>query len=82
MRRCGSRSGSAASRTGERASFEELPLRSPPLFLEPLAGGEECTLRLVLEAEENASLVLEFDSQRAGSLKLSQPLVSIVAGGK
>jgi hypothetical protein len=73
---------SAASRVGERASFEELPLRSPPLFLEPLAGGEECTLRLVLEAEENASLVLEFDSQRAGSLKLAQPLVSIVAGGR
>lgn len=73
---------SAAARSGERPSFEELPLRAPPLYLEPLAGGEETTLRLVLEAEENASLVLEFDSQRAGSLRLAQPLVSIVAGGK
>jgi len=73
---------SAAARSGERASFEELALRTPPLFLEPLAGGEECTLRLVLEAEENANLVLQFDSLRAGSLRLAQPLVSIVAGGK
>jgi hypothetical protein len=73
---------SAALRSGERTSFEELPLRAPPLFLEPLAGGEECTLRLVLEAEENATLVLEFDSQRAGSLRLAQPLVSVVAAGK
>jgi hypothetical protein len=73
---------SAAAKAGERASFEELPLRAPPLFLEPLAGGEERTLRLVLEAEENANLVLEFDSLRAGSLHLEQPLVTVVAGGK
>jgi hypothetical protein len=73
---------SAASKSGERASFEELPLRAPPLFLEPLAGGEERTLRLVLEAEENANLVLDFDSLRAGSLHLEQPLVTVVAGGK
>ena len=73
---------SAAAKSGERTTFEELPLRAPPLALEALAGGEECTLRLVLEAEENASLVLDFDSLRAGSLKLAQPLVAVVAGGK
>ncbi len=73
---------SAAAKSGERPSFEELPLRAPPLFLEPLAGGEECTLRLVVEAQENANLVLDFDSLRAGSLHLEQPLVTVVAGGK
>ncbi|HKC52935.1 MAG TPA: M14 family zinc carboxypeptidase [Myxococcota bacterium] len=82
LKLAGARWISAACKTGERASYEELPLRAPPLFLEPLAGGEECTLRLVLEAQENANLVLDFDSLRAGSLHLEQPLVTVVAGGK
>ncbi len=73
---------SAALKSGERTSFEELPLRTPPLFLEALGGGEECTVRLVLEAEENASVLLDVDSLRAGTLHLVQPLVSVVADGK